>query len=221
VRRTVGSMITPMSVLAGGLRGGIAGPEDAQRRAWRTLSKNATKPTPTAPAVTGPDRKRTPRATRAGTAVDTSTRKAGGGPHPTARDARTTGGRTPVRDSAGADPVRPRRRAPTPIPASNPPPADSGVPSARGETRRPDPAEALTGPIPRVEIPVSDPGYDHHLDRPIDPSDPADVFDDRVRDRHVPRDFDPDDPDWPRARSEARAAASEAAPVAAGPARRS
>jgi hypothetical protein len=45
VRRTVGTMLSPAAVLAGGLRGAVAGPEDAQRRAWRTLSRTSARQT--------------------------------------------------------------------------------------------------------------------------------------------------------------------------------
>ena len=41
LRRTAGTLLTPVSLLTGGLRGAAFGPQDAQRRAWKTMSRGA------------------------------------------------------------------------------------------------------------------------------------------------------------------------------------
>ena len=96
VRRTVGTMITPVAVLAGGVRGAVAGPEDAQRRAWRTLSRTSARQT--IAAAKTPEKKKTPASPPAGTG-NTLPARVAGGRNFTAVDARTTG-RTPIRGGA-------------------------------------------------------------------------------------------------------------------------
>ena len=39
LRRTAGTLLTPVSLLTGGLRGAAFGPQDAHRRAWKTMNR--------------------------------------------------------------------------------------------------------------------------------------------------------------------------------------
>ena len=96
IRRGAGTLLTPVSLLTGGLRGAALGPQDAHRRSFRTMSKaqvNAVKATNTANA--GGSKKVTPGKTgRTGTTANV---RAAGSSHGTARDAATVDPRTPLR----------------------------------------------------------------------------------------------------------------------------
>ena len=96
LRRTVGTLLSPAAVLASGLRGAVAGPEDAQRRAWRTLSRTSARQT-SAAAMT--PKQKSPANPPAGTGTTS----------PTAVDPRTAG-RVPA--AGTVDPVLSRRPPP-------------------------------------------------------------------------------------------------------------
>ena len=156
IRRGAGTLLTPVSLLTGGLRGAALGPRDAHRRSFRTMSRaqvNAVKATNTANAGGGPkkppgkrhrnnrhhrnnrcNRNNRARAVRTARTVSPANLnvRAAGGSHGTARDAGTVG------------PVRPRRRPPTP----------------ENRTEAPDSAEAAetfdTVSLPRAPLPQTD-----------------------------------------------------------------
>jgi hypothetical protein len=39
IRRGAGTLLTPVSLLAGGVRGAVFGSQDAQRRVWKTMNR--------------------------------------------------------------------------------------------------------------------------------------------------------------------------------------
>jgi hypothetical protein len=172
LRRTVGSLVSPAAVLAGGVRGAVAGPEDAQRRAWRTLSRTSARQNSAAAKTP----KKTSASPPAGTGT-TSPARVAGARKSTAVDARTTG-RTPVRVGAGTG---------------------TGVRTAG--TRHPNtvdarttgraPAAGTVGPVlPRRPPKAADPNTTAHIDRrpTLDPRPhPNDVDEDPVLARDVRR----------------------------------
>jgi hypothetical protein len=54
LRRNAGRLLTPVSLLAGGVRGAAFGPQDAQRRAWKTMTRAQINATKTAKATGKP-----------------------------------------------------------------------------------------------------------------------------------------------------------------------
>ena len=108
LRRTAGTLLTPVSLVTGGLRGAAFGPQDAERRAWKTMNRgqiNAVKAANAAQASAG-SKKKTP--SPAGTSGTTA--------HPPGSTART-----PVPDIT---PERPPHRT-APATTGQPPPAQN------------------------------------------------------------------------------------------------
>ena len=185
IRRGAGTLLTPVSLLTGGLRGAALGPQDAHRRSFRTMSKaqvNAVKATNTANAGGGPKRAHPVRpeapeqpgtGTTGARAVRTVRRspanpnvRAAGSSHGTARDAATVG------------PVLPRRRPPTPE-------------NRTGATDSAEEAETFdTVSLQRAPLPQTDqiPRRPH---RPSSSHDPMR----RIR-AHPPHPPDPSRPHW-------------------------
>src|SRR5664280_1717365 len=109
LRRTAGTLLTPVSLVTGGLRGAAFGPQDAQRRAWKTMNRgqiNAVKAANAAQA-SGGSKKKTP--SPAGTSGTT--------PNPPGSTART-----PVPDIT---PERPPHRTAPATTGQPPPPAQN------------------------------------------------------------------------------------------------
>ena len=82
LRRTAGTLLTPVSLVTGGLRGAAFGPQDAQRRAWKTMNRgqvNAVKAANAAQA-SGGSKKKTP--SPAGTSGTTPNPPGTHRPHP-------------------------------------------------------------------------------------------------------------------------------------------
>ena len=146
LRRTAGTLLTPVSLVTGGLRGAAFGPQDAQRRAWKTMNRgqvNAVKAANAAQAAAG-SKKKTP--SPAGTSGTT--------PNPPGSTART-----PVPDIT---PERPPHRT-APATTGQPPPAQNydtvSIPRRAPEPRtdqipRPPAAPARD---PRNDTPARDP----------------------------------------------------------------
>ena len=116
VRRGAGTLLAPVSLLAGGARGAAFGPQDAQRRAWKTMNRgqiNAAKAA-NAAAAGGSKKTAAAKAAATGTTVTRSgrTTRAAGTAH---QDVRSAGSRHgTARDAATVGPVLPRRQPPDP-----------------------------------------------------------------------------------------------------------
>ena len=147
MRRTTGTLLTPVSLLTGGIRGAVLGPQDARRRSYKAMGRaqlNAVKAANTASA--GKD----------GT---------GPVPAPAARAARIAGTPNPnvskhsnTRDTAAAGPVLPRRPPPNPAKATGP---------ASPTTGQSAPVTAAT-----ETVAVPRPGRPPHTDRIPRPPSP-------------------------------------------------
>ncbi|HZM68174.1 MAG TPA: hypothetical protein VFC16_17950, partial [Nakamurella sp.] len=148
LRRTAGTLLTPVSLVTGGLRGAAFGPQDAQRRAWKTMNRgqvNAAKAANAAQAAqaAGGSTKKTPRT------AGTSPRTAGTSGTATNPPGRTN--RTPVPDIT---PERPHRTAPATT--GQPPPAQN-YDTVSIPRRAP---EQQTDQIPRPAAPASEASTD-------------------------------------------------------------
>ena len=178
VRRAAGTLLTPVSLLTGGVRGAALGPRDAHRRSYRTMSKaqvNAVKAANTA-AAKKPSGK--PAGTGTATAQPVRTARPAGTVNPNVRVAGTVHGT--ARDAATVGPVRPRRRPPNPTnPAASPRPENSKAREPReapvtygasspADTRGTDPV-----PVTRAPLPVTE-----QLPRPVaaDPDPPTEAI---------------------------------------------
>src|SRR5664279_3779858 len=62
LRRNAGTLLTPVSLVTGGLRGAAFGPQDAQRRAWKTMNRGQVNAVKAANAahIAGASKRRTP-----------------------------------------------------------------------------------------------------------------------------------------------------------------
>src|SRR5664279_6188884 len=139
LRRTAGTLLTPVSLVTGGLRGAAFGPQDAQRRAWKTMNRGqitAPKAANAAQAA-GASKKKTP--SPAGTSGTT--------PNPPGSTART-----PVPDIT---PERPPHRT-APATTGQPPPAQN-YDTVSIPRRAPEPR---TDQIPRPAAPASEASTD-------------------------------------------------------------
>ena len=146
IRRTAGTLLTPVSLLTGGLRGAVLGPQDARRRSYKTMSKaqlNAVKAANAANA-SGKSTKRIPgKAGATGATVSPSGRtvRIAGTPNLNVRPAGSSHGT--ARDAAAVGQVLPRRRPPMPA-------RSTGPPRQAHPTGQPPPPEASgTVSIPR------------------------------------------------------------------------
>ena len=159
IRRTAGTLLTPVSLLTGGLRGAAFGPQDAQRRSWKTMSKAQVNAVKAANAnAAGGSKKKSGRSGTTGTTVSPSGRTArtAGTPNPNIRPAGTSHGT--ARDAAAVGQVLPRRRPPTPTDYRTGPTRQANI------TAQPPPTEISdTVSIPR-----------HARPRPAD--DPPDAL---------------------------------------------
>jgi len=139
LRRTAGTLLTPVSLVTGGLRGAAFGPQDAQRRAWKTMNRgqvNAVKAANAAQAAAGSKKKTPSPAGTSGTATNP--------PGSTTR--------TPVPDIT---PERPLHRT-APATTGQPPPAqdyDTVSIPRRAPVQR-------TDQIPRPAAPASEASTD-------------------------------------------------------------
>jgi hypothetical protein len=139
IRRTAGTLLTPVSLLTGGLRGATFGPQDAHRRSFKTMSKaqvNAVKAANTANAPAKAPKK------APGTTVNASTYAGRTAVTPNLNVRLAASSHGTARDAAAATPVLPRRRPP--IPARQPGPA-----TPANVTGQPAPEIADTVSLPR------------------------------------------------------------------------
>jgi hypothetical protein len=125
IRRTAGTLLTPVSLLTGGLRGAVLGPQDAHRRSYKTMSKaqlNAFKATNAANASARATKKTPGQTVSPGTTVSPAGRTArtAGTPNLNIRPAGSDQGT--ARDADAVGQVLPRRRPPIPARSTGSPP---------------------------------------------------------------------------------------------------
>ena len=182
VRRTAGTLLTPVSLLTGGLRGAALGPQDAHRRSYKTMSKaqvNAVKAT-NAASVEQEDHRKTRRTQEQRPAPPRTARRR----HRRSPNVRPAGSpHGAARDAAAVGPVLPRRRPPNPVnhgptrpakgPAGqpDPPPAEVFAAASPADTaatvrvtRTPLPAteQGPRPPAPAPDAPAERPPPDQH-----------------------------------------------------------
>jgi hypothetical protein len=139
LRRSAGTLLTPVSLVTGGLRGAAFGPQDAQRRAWKTMNRgqvNAVKAASAAQAAAGGKKENPGKAGTSGTTV-------------------TPSGRTAHSPVPGTGPASPPHRT-APATTGQPPPAqtyDTVAIPRRVPVQR-------TDRIPRPAVPASEPTTD-------------------------------------------------------------
>jgi hypothetical protein len=115
VRRTAGTLFAPVSLVTGGLRGAAFGPQDAQRRAWKTMNRgqvNAARAANAANAAGGSKEKSTGQAGATGTTAGRPGRTVRPAGAVNVRPAGSSHGT--ARDVAAVGQVRPRRRPSNP-----------------------------------------------------------------------------------------------------------
>ena len=118
LRRTAGTLLTPVSLLTGGVRGAVLGPQDARRRSYKNLGRaqlTAVKAANAANAGGSGKKKTTGKADTESTATAAArVARIAGTPNPKVSKNGT------ARDTATVGPVLPRRPPPNPARATGP-----------------------------------------------------------------------------------------------------
>ncbi len=152
LRRTAGTLLTPVSLLTGGVRGAVLGPQDARRRSYKNLGRaqlTAVKAANAANAGGSGKKKVTGQADTESTATGAArVARIAGTPNPKVSKNGT------ARDTATVGPVLPRRPPPNPARATGPsmPTGQSNQPPRNGSPETvaiPRPAPPQTDRIPR------------------------------------------------------------------------
>ena len=161
IRRTAGTLLSPATLLAGGIRGAVLGPQDAHRRSYKTMGKAQVNAVTAANAANSSQEIRSqgsPTVTAAGSAARTA--RTAGTPNLNVRTAGSSHGT--ARDAAAVGPVLPRRQPQNPgSRVSSPRPAGQPAAAPAGPWPAPPAANTETVSLPRAPVPHTD-----HIPRP-------------------------------------------------------